>query len=50
MAYCPERQTDGSWKAREFFTKRDTRTANFAIDGEEFDLYRAVRRTIRISA
>ncbi len=44
MMYFPERQPDGTWKARKLFTKRDTRTADFAIDGEEFDLYRTVPR------
>ncbi len=45
MMYFPERQPDGTWKARKLFTKRDTRTADFEMDGEEFDLYRTVPRT-----
>jgi len=40
MVYFPERQPDGSWKARKLFTKRDTRTADFTIDNEELRLYR----------
>ncbi len=47
MLYFPERQPDGSWKARKLFTKRDTRTANFSIDGEEYDLYRAVTSFVK---
>jgi hypothetical protein len=47
MMYFPERQPDGSWKARKLFTKRDTRTADFAIDGEEFDLYRTVTSFVK---
>jgi SNF2 family DNA or RNA helicase len=47
MMYFPERQSDGSWQARKLFTKRDTRTADFAIDGEEFDLYRTVTSFVK---
>src|SRR5260370_25365012 len=47
MMYFPERQPDGTWKARKLFTKRDTLTADFAIDGEEFDLYRAVTSFVK---
>ncbi|HXR36116.1 MAG TPA: SNF2-related protein, partial [Candidatus Binataceae bacterium] len=47
MVHFPERQPDGSWKARKLFTKRDTRTADFTIDGEEFDLYRTVTSFVK---
>ena len=47
MVYFPERQPDGSWEARKLFTKRDTRTADFTIDGEEFDLYRDVTSFVK---
>jgi hypothetical protein len=47
MMYFPERQPDGSWKARKLFTKRDTRTADFTIDGEEFNLYRTVTSFVK---
>jgi len=47
MMYFPERQPDGTWKARKLFTKRDTRTADFAIDGEEYDLYRTVTSFVK---
>ncbi len=47
MLYFPERQPDKTWKARKLFTKRDTRTANFAIDGEEYALYRAVTSFVK---
>jgi len=47
MQYFPERQSDGTWQARKLFTKRDTRTAHFAIDGEEYDLYRAVTSFVK---
>ncbi len=47
MVYFPERQPDGTWNARPVFTKRITRTANFAIDGPEFDLYQEVTRFVK---
>ncbi len=47
MVYFPERQPDGSWKARKLFTKRDTRTADFTIDNEELRLYRDVTAFVK---
>ena len=47
MVYFPERQPDGSWVARKLFTKRDPRTADFTIDGDEFDLYRDVTSFVK---
>ena len=40
----PERHTDGTWTAKPVFTKPIPRTADFAIDGTEFDLYQVVTR------
>ena len=42
MVYFPERQEDGSWTAMPVFTKRIPRTADFNIDGDELELYKAV--------
>ena len=47
MVYFPERQGDGSWTARPVFTRRIPRTADFAIDGSEFDLYQRVTRFVK---
>ena len=47
MVYFPERQPDGAWAAKPVFTKRITRTASFAIDGAEFDLYQDVTRFVK---
>ena len=47
MVYFPERGTDGSWAAKPIFTKRIPRTASFAIDGAEFDLYDMVTRFVK---
>ncbi len=47
MVYFPERQEDGSWAAKPVFTKRIPRTADFAIDGPEFDLYDRVTRFVK---
>src|SRR2546425_3173582 len=47
MVYFPERQLDGTWAARKIFTKRLPRTVRFAIDGPEFELYRAVTRFVK---
>ena len=40
MVFFPERQQNGTWTAKPVFTKRIPRTAAFAIDGPEFELYR----------
>ena len=47
MVYFPERQTDGSWTAKPVFTKRIPRTAAFAIDGSEFELYQKITRFVK---
>ena len=47
MVYFPERQTDGTWNATPVFTKRIPRTADFAIDGPEFELYQKVTRFVK---
>ena len=47
MVYFPERQPDGAWAAQPVFTKRITRTADFAIDGDEFTLYDEVTRFVK---
>lgn len=47
MVYFPEREADGSWVARPVFTKRIPHTADFAIDGEEFELYQEVTRFVK---
>jgi superfamily II DNA or RNA helicase len=47
MVYFPERQPDGRWVARKIFTKRIPHTADFQIDGPEFQLYRDVTRFVK---
>jgi superfamily II DNA or RNA helicase len=47
MVYFPERQADGTWVARKIFTKRIPHTADFEIDGAEFQLYRDVTRFVK---
>ncbi len=47
MVYFPERQGDGIWRSRPLFTKRITHTAEFTIDGAEFDLYREVTHFVK---
>ena len=47
MVYFPEQQPDGAWAAQPVFTKRITRTADFAIDGDEFTLYEEVTRFVK---
>ena len=47
MVYFPERQADGVWTARPIFTKRIARTAAFAIDGPEFELYQKITRFVK---
>jgi hypothetical protein len=49
MVYFPERQADGTWVARKLFTKRDPRTADFTIDGGEFDLSRDVTTFVNLN-
>ena len=47
MVYFPERDTDGVWTAKPVFTKRIPRTADFSIDGAEFDLYQKITRFVK---
>ena len=47
MVYFPERQTDGDWAAKPVFTKRIAQTAEFSIDGGEYELYLAVTRFVK---
>jgi len=47
MVHFPERQADGAWVAAKIFTKRITHTVDFRIDGDEFELYRAVTRFVK---
>jgi superfamily II DNA or RNA helicase len=47
MVYFPEPQPDGTWAAKKIFTKRIPHTANFQIDGPEFELYREVTKFVR---
>ena len=47
MVYFPERQADGTWTAKPVFTKRIPRTADFAIDGAEFELYKKITRFVK---
>ena len=47
MVHFPERQADGTWAAKPVFTKRITRTADFAMDGDEFTLYEEVTRFVK---
>ena len=47
MVYFPERQTDGTWTAKPVFTQRIPRTADFTIDGPEFELYQKVTRFVK---
>ena len=42
MVYFPERQEDGEWATMPVFTKRIPRTADFNIEGDELELYKAV--------
>ena len=42
MVHFPELQGDGTWAAKPVFTERIPRTADFAIDGDELDLYNEV--------
>ena len=47
MVYFPERNDDGTWQARKIFTKRIPHTVAFAIEGEEFELYREITRFVK---
>jgi superfamily II DNA or RNA helicase len=47
MVHFPERLPDGTWQARKIFTKRIPHTADFQIDGREFELYRRVTAFVK---
>src|SRR5216684_956854 len=47
MVYFPHREPDGSWACRKIFMKRVPHTADFRIDGPEFDLYREITRFVK---
>ncbi|MCP9455924.1 MAG: SNF2-related protein, partial [Nitrospira sp.] len=47
MVYFPARQPDGTWVAKQIFTKRIPHTVEFQIDGPEFALYRAITRFVK---
>ena len=47
MVYFPERQADGEWTAKPVFTRRIPRTADFSIDGPEFELYQKITRFVK---
>ncbi len=47
MVHFPHRQPDGTWACRKIFTKRIPHTADFRIDGPEFDLYRDITRFVK---
>lgn len=47
MVYFPERQDDGTWAAKKIFTKRIPKTADFCIEGDEFQLYQDVTRFVK---
>jgi len=48
MVYFPEREPDGQWVARPVFTKRIPHTADFAIDGAEFDVVQLCRYSVLV--
>ena len=47
MVYFPEHQKDGTWTAKPVFTKRIPRTADFAIEDSEFELYQQITRFVK---
>jgi superfamily II DNA or RNA helicase len=47
MVYFPHREPDGSWVCKKIFTKRIPHTADFRIDGPEFDVYRDITRFVK---
>jgi superfamily II DNA or RNA helicase len=47
MVYFPERRPDGTWVAERIFTRRIPKTAEFHIDGAEYELYCAVTRFVK---
>ena len=47
MVHFPEREVNGAWTAKPVFTKRIPRTADFVIDGPEFELYKKMTRFVK---
>lgn len=47
MLSFPERQADGRWVARRLFTKRIPHTVAFELQGQEYELYRAVTKYVK---
>ena len=47
MVHFPHRQPDGAWACRKIFTRRIPHTADFRIDGPEFELYREITRFVK---
>src|SRR5271169_4242140 len=47
MVYFPHREPDGTWACRKIFTRRIPMTADFRIDGPEFELYREITRFVK---
>mgnify|MGYP001047070124 CR=1 FL=1 len=47
MVYFPHRAPDGSWVCKKIFTRRIPHTADFRIDGLEFELYRDITRFVK---
>lgn len=47
MVYFPHREPDGTWVCKKIFTRRIPHTADFRIDGPEFDVYRDISRFVK---
>ncbi len=47
MVYFPDKQEDGTWVAKKIFTERIPNTVGFKIDGDEFELYKAISQFIK---
>ena len=47
MVYFPQRDENGDWTTRKIFTKRIPVTADFKMDGTEFELYQQVTRFVK---
>jgi len=50
MVYFPQLQPDGKWAAKRIFTNRIPNSADFKIDGDEFDLYRDITRYVKFQS
>jgi len=47
MVYFPHREPEGAWVCKKIFTKRIPHTADFRIDGPEFEVYRDITRFVK---